>query len=110
MKLNLYPKEFLALYSLLEDRMHSDFEDPSLREIHGRMRAYVLNALGSRDEESAEKLMGVWVKSQQRKIDQLNEENQAIMSSAQEASFLEESLSPSISKSLKSGKRFTKKR
>ena len=110
MKLNLYPKEFLALYSLLEDRMQSDFEDPSLREIHGRMRAYVLNALGSRDEESAEKLMGVWVKSQQQKIDQLNEENQAIKSSVQDVKFLDESLPTSTGKDLKSSRRFTKKR
>lgn len=90
MKLNLHPKEFLALYNLLEEHKHVDFEDTSLREVYNRMRSYIVASLSFRDEEQAESSMDAWFKVQQKKIAELKEKNEAIKSATRNGKLFDE--------------------
>lgn len=90
MKLNLHPKEFLALYNLLEEHKHVDFEDNSLREVYNRMRSYIVASLSLRDEDQTESSMDAWFKVQQKKIAELKEKNEAIKSATKSGKLFEE--------------------
>lgn len=90
MKLNLHPKEFLALYNLLEEHRHAEFDDNSLREVYNRMRSYIVMALSIRDEDSTQSSMDAWFKVQQKKIAELKEKNDALKISTKEGHFLSE--------------------
>ena len=73
MKLNINPKEFLALYNLL----HSIVDDDSklegdmvnLSQVHGRMKAYMLSSLASGGQDPVD----AWFEREQTKINDLKQ-------------------------------------
>ena len=89
MKLNLHPKEFLAIYSMLEGQRHAGFEESSLQEVYNRMRACIISALSSKGfSGSDDATLDAWEKLQKKKIDELNNKNEKIKSTISDGSFL----------------------
>lgn len=90
-KLNLHPKEFLSLYSLLEQQIRDEFDtptDPSLKEIYNRMRSYLISTLGRRDDGLVEDSFDVWEREQKAKIADLESQNEKLMMSIVDRNFL----------------------
>ncbi len=91
MKLNLHPKEFLSLYSLLEQQIRDEFDtptDPSLKEVYNRMRSYLISTLGRRDDGLVEDSFDVWEREQKKKIADLESQNEKLMTSIVDSKFL----------------------
>ena len=80
MRLNLHPKEFLALYNSLQklnlESVTPGSEDSALKEVLNRMRACLISSLQKRgDSSSDDDLMDLWEKDQKEKIADLEDRN-----------------------------------
>jgi hypothetical protein len=81
MKLNINPKELLALHNLLYERLEGDddckagdepSDETNLRELYKRIRSCIIGALANKGV--VDPLDG-WLHGQQQKIDELKEAN-----------------------------------
>ena len=76
MKLNLHPKEFLALYSLLHSVTSDNPEHSSLNEVKNRMKSYAVSALLKKELDPPDDVMlKLWEKTQTEKISNLEKLN-----------------------------------
>jgi len=81
MKLNLHPKEFLAIYSLLEQQVRDEFDTPveaSLKEVYNRMKSYLVSTLGRRDDSLVEDSFDTWEREQKKKIAELESKKDSL--------------------------------
>lgn len=79
MKLNLHPKEFLALYNLLSIQRSAAAEDPTLQLVYNRMKACIISALSKRSgDDTGDDPFDVWEKNQKKKIDELSVLNERL--------------------------------
>jgi hypothetical protein len=85
MKLNLHPKEFLALYNFLHANLQSisttDPDHASLCEVKNRMRSYAISALLKKENDLPDDvLFRNWENNQKAKIENLEKMNKEISS------------------------------
>ncbi len=89
MKLNINPKELIALHNLLYDRFEGTLkeaylhkyatdeeeqnaDETQLRQVYNRVRACIIGALSSKTVTDP---LDSWLQGQERKIEVLNEQN-----------------------------------
>jgi len=83
MKLNLHPKEFLALYNLLSVHKPVGPDEVPLQEVYNRMRSCIISALSAKGiPGSDDSIFDSWEKVQKKKIDELQQKNEQIKSLA----------------------------
>lgn len=86
MKLNINPKELLALYNLLHAKVEqgqevgAEGDDVQLRQIHGRLRAIIIAGLTGKAVDPVDS----WLKHEQEKVDRLNDQNESLKVEARE--------------------------
>ena len=80
MKLNLHPKEFLALYNLLSIQRSAAADDPALQLVYSRMKACIVSALTKCGEVDSDAAFSGWEKNQKKKIDALKEQLKTVSS------------------------------
>lgn len=79
-KLNLNPKELLALHNLLRQSVTAELDMSTsdinqLYQVYNRIRTYIVNSLSeSKDNKSFNDLFVAWSSKEQTKIDKLNNE------------------------------------
>lgn len=83
MKLNLHPKEFLALYNFLNSNLLTQTkvssDEITLTEVTNRMRSYLMSILTKCDKTQPDDLlMERWEKDQKEKISNLELANKTI--------------------------------
>jgi hypothetical protein len=80
MKLNINPKELLALYNLLHERLELcqerdvEGDDVQLRLIYGRLRAIIIAGLTSKAVDPVDS----WLGHEQSKVNKLSEQNESL--------------------------------
>jgi hypothetical protein len=80
MKLNINAKELLALYNLLHAKVEAGQEagdegdDVQLRQVYNRLRAIIVAGLTSKAVDPVDS----WLKHEQEKIDDLNQQNEQL--------------------------------
>jgi len=87
MKLNLHPKEFLALYNMIQRQPHlegKEVDDVALHEVHNRMRACLISALLHRRDDDDDIMFDAWEQSQRKKIEELTIQNNELKSAAKD--------------------------
>lgn len=76
MKLNLHPKEFLAVYNLLNSVTPDNPDHVHLQEVRNRMRSYTISALTRKELDPPDDvLLNLWEKTQKDKISELEKLN-----------------------------------
>ena len=80
MKLNLHPKEFLALYNLLSIQQAAAADDPTLQLIHNRMKAIIITSLTKCGDSDTDNAFYGWEKNQKKKINELKEQLKTVTS------------------------------
>ena len=76
MKLNLHPKEFLAIYNLLNSSNVEGADSVHLQEVRNRMRSYAISALLKKETDPPEDvLLNIWENTQKEKINILEKMN-----------------------------------
>ena len=79
MKLNLHPKEFLALYNLLHTVPLDNPDQVNLSEVRNRMKSYAISALAKKELDPPDDvLLKVWENNQKEKINNLEKMNDDI--------------------------------
>ncbi len=77
MKLNISAKEFIALYTVLSNRITSqvDSDTEPLKQLRDRMKAFLIGSLTRPDESDDPKLTmwKEWEETQKKKIEQLKD-------------------------------------
>lgn len=74
MKIDLNPKEFVALFGLLE--RNSPYVDPKLDQVHKRVTSILVSSLSDLDQEKAER----WFAMMQNRVNDLTMQNNMIVS------------------------------
>jgi hypothetical protein len=106
MKLNLHPKEFLALYNLLSVNRSAGSDEVHLQEIYNRMRACIVSALSTKGVPGSDDLIfDSWEKSQKKKINELQQKNEQIKSLATDFLTLDNSDLSELDENLQSEKK-----
>ena len=79
MKLNLHPKEFLAVYNLLNSCASDCADYVHIQEARNRMRSYLLSALSKKETDTPDDvLFALWEKTQNEKINNLKKQNKEL--------------------------------
>lgn len=86
MKLNVNPKELLALYNLLHARVEQrqevseEGDDVHLRQVYNRLRAIIVAGLTNKAVDPVDS----WLKHEQEKVNRLNDQVDAVKAEARD--------------------------